>query len=84
MKEKVISDLREIQKRRTHCQCSREKVVEKIFFDRVIEDLIRTDREDLTCFLSERMDSVQVTNRDMKILKTCYSYAVAVAKRYGT
>lgn len=35
-REKTIEKLREIQKARTHCQCSREKVIEKIAFDYAI------------------------------------------------
>lgn len=36
-KEKTIEKLKEIQDKRTHCQCSREKVIEKIAFDYAIE-----------------------------------------------
>lgn len=35
-KEDTIKKLREIQDKRTHCQCSREKVIEKIAFDYAI------------------------------------------------
>ena len=35
-KEDTIEKLREIQNKRTHCQCSREKVIEKIAFDYAI------------------------------------------------
>lgn len=36
-REATIEKLREIQKKRTHCQCSRDKVIEKIAFDYAIE-----------------------------------------------
>lgn len=36
-KEDTIEKLKEIQKARTHCQCSREKVIEKIAFDYAIK-----------------------------------------------
>ena len=36
-REATIEKLKEIQKARTHCQCSREKVIEKIAFDYAIE-----------------------------------------------
>lgn len=35
-REDTIAKLKEIQKARTHCQCSREKVIEKIAFDYAI------------------------------------------------
>ena len=35
-REETIKKLREIQHARTHCQCSREKVIEKIAFDYAI------------------------------------------------
>ena len=36
-REDTIKKLQEIQKARTHCQCSRDKVIEKIAFDYAIE-----------------------------------------------
>lgn len=36
-REDTIEKLKEIQKARTHCQCSREKVIEKIAFDYAIK-----------------------------------------------
>lgn len=36
-KEDTIAKLREIQDKRTHCQCSREKIIEKIAFDYAIK-----------------------------------------------
>ena len=36
-REETIKKLQEIQDKRTHCQCSREKVIEKIAFDYAIE-----------------------------------------------
>lgn len=35
-REATIKKLEEIQKARTHCQCSRDKVIEKIAFDYAI------------------------------------------------
>ncbi len=35
-REETIKKLEEIQKARTHCQCSRDKVIEKIAFDYAI------------------------------------------------
>ena len=36
-REDTIAKLREIQDKRTHCQCSRDKVIEKIAFDYAIK-----------------------------------------------
>lgn len=36
-REDTIEKLKEIQKARTHCQCSRDKVIEKIAFDYAIK-----------------------------------------------
>lgn len=36
-REDTIKKLKEIQKARTHCQCSRDKVIEKIAFDYAIK-----------------------------------------------
>lgn len=44
-KEKAIEKLREIQHKRTHCQCSREKIIEKIAFDYAIQVLEMMDEE---------------------------------------
>lgn len=41
-RDEAIRVLKELQHKRTHCQCSREKVIEKIAFDyaiKVIEKL---------------------------------------------
>lgn len=36
-REDTIKKLKEIQRARTHCQCSREKVIEKVAFDYAIK-----------------------------------------------
>lgn len=36
-REATIEKLKEIQHARTHCQCSRDKVIEKIAFDYAIK-----------------------------------------------
>ncbi len=44
-KEKTIEKLKEIQHKRTHCQCSREKIIEKIAFDYAIKVVEKMDEE---------------------------------------
>lgn len=46
-REDTIAKLREIQKSRTHCQCSREKVIEKIAFDYAIAVVEKMPNEDM-------------------------------------
>ena len=36
-REETIKKLKEIQHARTHCQCSRDKVIEKVAFDYAIK-----------------------------------------------
>ena len=44
-REKTIAKLKEIQAKRTHCQCSREKVIEKVAFDYAIKVVEKMDEE---------------------------------------
>jgi hypothetical protein len=46
-KEDTIAKLREIQDKRTHCQCSRDKVIEKIAFDYAIAVVERMPDADM-------------------------------------
>lgn len=46
-REDTIAKLREIQDKRTHCQCSREKIIEKIAFDYAIKVVERMPDEDM-------------------------------------
>lgn len=81
-----IVKLKEIQHSRTHCQCSREKVVEKIAFDRIIEKVekkYRSDpnREDLVRYLDRSMNEFPNTSPDHRVFMIAYGYAVACANR---
>lgn len=44
-RNKTIEKLREIQDKRTHCQCSREKIIEKIAFDYAIKVVEKMESE---------------------------------------
>ncbi len=46
-REDTIEKLREIQDKRTHCQCSREKIIEKIAFDYAIKVVERMPDENV-------------------------------------
>lgn len=83
--EEIIKILREIQKKRTKCQCSRTKVVEKHAFDRVIEkieSLSEWDAEKAIEMLEKSMSALP-NYGDSKIMKTAYNYGITVIKKYG-
>ena len=78
--DSIVRKLREIQDKRTHCQCSRDKIVEKLAFDRVISLVSEcTDAQDVITRCQAVSDSIVARNNDALILKKAYLYAVAVA-----
>ena len=83
--EEVIRILREIQKKRSKCQCSRTKVVEKLAFDRVInkiESLSEWNAAEAIEMLEKSMSALP-NYGDSKIMKTAYNYGITVIKKYG-
>lgn len=83
--DEVIRILREIQYKRTHCECSRTKVVEKNAFDRVIsqiESFSVYNTAEIIDSLEKSMNSLP-NYGDSRILKTAYSYGITVVKKYG-
>lgn len=79
--DQIVMKLREIQEKRTHCQCSRDKIVEKLSFDRVISLVSDCkDGHDVIDRCQAVSDSIMARNNDTLILKKAYLYAVAVAK----
>ena len=81
----VKAKLTEIRDKRTHCQCSRAKVVEKIYFDRVIEEISHFgmvfDRKTAMNTLSEQADAIIERNEDFRIQKIVWKYAIEVIRR---
>lgn len=77
----IVSKLKEIQDKRTHCQCSRDKVVEKMAFDRVIRLVSECETAAEVIEKCQSVsDSIQPRTGDALILKKAYLYAVAVAR----
>lgn len=83
--EEVLEILRKIKNERTHCQCSRAKVVEKAYFERLEKSLSAlpsdSDKDSILAYLSAEKDSVRITNDDLRIRAQTYDYAMAVVKR---
>lgn len=86
--EEVLEILRKIKDERTHCQCSRAKVVEKAYFERLEKALSAlpsdSDKESILAYLNAEKGSVRITNDDLRIRALTFDYAIAVVKRvYG-
>lgn len=86
--DEVLRILRKIKDERTHCQCSRAKVVEKAYFERLEKALSALpsdlDKESIIKYLSTEKDSVRITNEDLMIRARTFDYAMAVVNRvYG-
>lgn len=84
-RENVIKKLVEIREKRTHCQCSRAKVVEKNCFDQVIKK-IECFPEEFTLdfaesYLTAERDSIPIRNDDLRIAYNVHGYAIEVCKR---
>lgn len=83
--EEVLEILRKIKNERTHCQCSRAKVVEKAYFERLEKALSAlpsdSDKESILEYLSAEKDSVRIINDDLRIRAQTFDYAIAVVKR---
>lgn len=86
--DEVLRIIKEIKDKRTHCQCSRSKIVEKIYFERLEKTLsaLPSDlgKDSLIGYLSAEKNSVRVVNEDTRIRAQVYDYAIAVVNRvYG-
>lgn len=83
--EEVLEILRKIKNERTHCQCSRAKLVEKAYFERLEKALSAlpsdSDKETILAYLSAEKGSVRITNEDLRIRAQVFDYAMAVVKR---
>lgn len=84
-KDEIIRILNELKEKRTHCQCSRDKVVEKSYFEQVVRIIKALPSEsDIIGYLENEQNAVQIKNNDLRIRFVVYGYAVAIAKRvYG-
>lgn len=83
-KDEIIAKLTEIRDKRTHCQCSRAKVVEKAYFDRVIKEISALpENSDPITFLQSEQGSVPIKNEDLRIRYNAYAYAIMVCKKYA-
>ena len=79
-KENLIAKISEIAEKRTHCQCSYQKVVEKKSFDQIIAKIEGMD--DVTREKVIEMLTVDFPDtRSGKIQATAYAYAREIAKR---
>lgn len=84
MKNDVIKKLIEIKDKRTHCQCSRSKVVERIAFDEIISNLEAVsewNKEDVVRMLKVNAEKERHPS-DSQIFKTAYNYAVKIVETY--
>lgn len=84
MKNDVIKMLIEIKDKRTHCQCSRAKVVERIAFEEIISNLEAVSewsKEDVVRMLKENAEKERNPS-DSQIFKTAYNYAIKIVETY--
>ena len=84
MKNDVIKMLIEIKDKRTHCQCSRAKVVERIAFEEIISNLDAVsewNKEDVVRMLKENAEKERNPS-DSQIFKTAYNYAIKIVETY--
>ena len=84
-KDELTAKIIEIRDKRSHCQCSRDKIVEKLSFDRVLSTLDRygdeIDCEELTAKWKLTAESIELRNKDAYVLKNAYLYGVAIAEK---
>lgn len=84
MKQTVINKLIELKDKRTHCQCSRAKVVERIAFERIIkmlENVSEWDAEEVVRMLTDKAEKLPDSS-DSQIFRIAYNYAVKIVKAY--
>lgn len=84
MKNDVIKMLIEIKDKRTHCQCSRTKVVERIAFDEIIsnlESVSEWNTEEVVRMLMANAEKERHPS-DSQIFKTAYNYAIKIVETY--
>jgi len=83
-KQEIIAKITEIRDKRTHCQCSRAKVVEKAYFDRIIKEISALPEDsDPIPFLQHEQTALQINNDDLRIRYNAYGYAIMVCKKYA-
>lgn len=83
-KEEVIEKLTEIRDKR-YCNCSRSKVVEKAYFDRVIAEIKTLSDDEILPYLERVQKIVPIKNDETRTRFNVYGYAIAVTKRiYGS
>lgn len=84
MKQEIINKIKEIKEKRTHCQCSRAKVVERIAFEEIIvrlESVSEWNADDVVRMLKEQAE-IKRHPSDSQIFKTAYNYAVKIVEHY--
>lgn len=82
MKSEIIRVLNELKEKRTHCQCSRDKIVERNYFDQAIRMInALPETIDISEYMENEQNSVPIRNNDLRIRYTVYGYAAAIAKK---
>lgn len=84
MKKEVIETLNKIKENRTHCQCSRTKVVERIAFDEIISNLEAVsewNKDEVVRMLTANAEKERHPS-DSQIFKIAYNYAVKIVETY--
>lgn len=84
MKNDVIKMLIEIKDKRTHCQCSRAKVVERIAFEEIISNLEAVsewNKDEVVRMLTANAEKERNPS-DSQIFKTAYNYAIKIVETY--
>ena len=84
LRRNVTEKLAEIREKRTHCQCSRAKIIEKEWFNRVIKKIDTLPEEFeldfVTGYLKAEQEQIPPKNDDWRIGINVYGYAIEVCK----
>ena len=81
-KDEIIRKLTEIRDKR-NCNCSRAKVVEKAYFDRVLAEIKTLPGDSIVSYLEQAQKAVPIRNDETRTRYNVYGYAIVVAKKYG-
>lgn len=75
----------EIRDKRTHCQCSKAKIVEKAWFDIVIKKIDSLPEEFtldfIVGYLTAEQAQIEPRNDELRCAYNVHGYAIEVAKR---
>lgn len=82
MKDEIIRVLNELKEKRTHCQCSRDKIVEKVYFEQVARMIKALPEDtDIENYLLSEQNAVSIRNNDLRIRYTVFGYAIAITRK---